>query len=110
MKPPGIIRAAPPRAGTMGGTPLAPRSRSMSASPVGRLVGYVLRAAAPVPAEDARLLDCVAAGRDAYAFAALVRRHGGLVRAACRRVLGDGPDADDAFQAAFLVLWQNADR
>ena len=65
----------------------------------------LLRRADPAPA-DARLLDDFLAGRDPdAAFAALVTRHGPVVRAACRRALGDTPDA---FQAAFVVLARRA--
>jgi RNA polymerase sigma factor (sigma-70 family) len=38
------------------------------------------------------------------AFAALVERHGPMVLRACRGILGDGPDTQDAFQATFLIL------
>jgi RND family efflux transporter MFP subunit len=63
-------------------------------------------ATAGVP--DSDLLARWAAGRDEAAFELLVRRHGPAVLAACRRMLADHHDADDAFQAAFLVLARKA--
>jgi RNA polymerase sigma factor (sigma-70 family) len=71
-----------------------------------------LRAALPGPAgdeaTDARLLERYVAARDAHSFAAIVDRHGPLVWGVCRRLLADHQDAEDAFQATFLVLVRKA--
>src|SRR5262249_11821729 len=57
---------------------------------------------------DAELLDAFRARRDEGAFAALVRRHGPMVLGVCTHVLRQAEDAEDAFQATFLVLARNA--
>src|SRR5262245_66370264 len=59
-------------------------------------------------APDAELLGRFVGARDAAAFELLVWRHGAMVLATCRRVLGHGPDAEDAFQATFLALVRQA--
>jgi DNA-directed RNA polymerase specialized sigma24 family protein len=59
-------------------------------------------------ATDADLLTAYADRRDEAAFEAILRRHGPTVLGVCRRIAGMGPDAEDAFQATFLVLARKA--
>ncbi len=61
-----------------------------------------------VPAPDAALLKTFIASRTDDVFAELVRRHGPMVLAVCNRVLADEHDAEDAFQAVFIVLARKA--
>ena len=62
---------------------------------------------------DGQLLDWFVAGRGAgeaaeAGFTALVDRHGPMVLRVCRQILGDTHDAQDAFQATFLILVRKA--
>jgi RNA polymerase sigma factor (sigma-70 family) len=65
-----------------------------------------LRAALVLP--DEQLLERFAHLRDEAAFEALLHRHGPLVFGVCRKLLYDAHDAEDAFQATFLILARKA--
>jgi RNA polymerase sigma factor (sigma-70 family) len=57
---------------------------------------------------DGQLLERYVSHREEGAFEALVRRHGPMVLGVCRRLLPNPHDAEDAFQATFLVLVRKA--
>ncbi len=57
---------------------------------------------------DGQLLARFVAGREEAVFEAIIHRHGAMVWGVCRRILQDHHDAEDAFQATFLVLARKA--
>ncbi len=77
------------------------------------LSGLVRRLTTELACDGEALTDATLLGRyldrhDQDAFALLVRRHGPMVLGVCRRLLGDHHDAEDAFQATFLVAVRKA--
>src|SRR4051795_9509286 len=81
------------------------RGRIMPTSPVRSLIQYICRAVSPEG--DGELLGRFVERRDERALAALVDRHGPMVWGVCRRLLSHH-DAEDAFQATFIVLVRKA--
>jgi RNA polymerase sigma factor (sigma-70 family) len=81
---------------------------SAQASPVLRFLRKLTASVGLDETSDSQLLARFLSSRDEAAFAALVRRYGPMVLGVCRRVLCDPHDADDAFQATFLVLVRKA--
>ena len=83
----------------------------MATGQLGGVIHYLRHIAAPRDGgerTDGQLLEGFLVGRDETAFAALVRRHGPMVLGVCRRLLNHMQDAEDAFQATFLVLVKRA--
>jgi RNA polymerase sigma factor (sigma-70 family) len=79
--------------------------------PFGDLLLYLRKVCGTQAARDltdAELLRRFCAHRDEVSFSVLVHRHGPMVLAVCRRVLGDAHGAEDAFQEAFMVLVRRA--
>src|SRR5881398_928520 len=75
-----------------------------------RLIHALSALAGPAAAglSDAQLLERFVAGRNEAAFELLLWRHGAMVLGVCRRALRDAHDAEDAFQATFLLLVRKA--
>src|SRR5262245_61129498 len=87
------------------------RTRPMANGQLGTVLRHIRRLAVSQSTKDlsdGQLLQRFVVGHDQAAFAALVQRYGRLVWSVCRHVLHHEQDAEDAFQATFLVLAKKA--
>lgn len=83
----------------------------MATSPMSEVIRRLRGAVLPrdgAGLTDGQLLEAYLRRRDDAALAALVRRHASMVWGVCRRLLADYHDAEDGFQATFLVLVRKA--
>jgi RNA polymerase sigma factor (sigma-70 family) len=88
-------------------TMTAARLKTMPTCPLSAVIQHLVADAAPGGMTDGELLAHFLSGRGDNALAALVRRHAPMVWGVCRRLLNHH-DAEDAFQATFLVLARKA--
>jgi RNA polymerase sigma factor (sigma-70 family) len=82
----------------------------MAHAPLGTVLQYIRGLNVPATtgeASDGQLLERFATRHEEAAFATLLRRHGPMVLGVCRRTLRHEQDAEDAFQATFLLLARN---
>lgn len=85
------------------------RATDIAAAQLRPLLQYIRKISRPaLEPTDSELLERFGRRGDEAAFAALVARHGPMVLGVCRRVLRDAHDAEDAFQATFLLLVRKA--
>jgi RNA polymerase sigma factor (sigma-70 family) len=80
----------------------------MAIRPLDHVLCRLRGLALPCDDSDERLLERFLTQREEGAFAALLRRHGPMVWGVCRRLLPCPHDAEDAFQATFLILVRKA--
>jgi RNA polymerase sigma factor (sigma-70 family) len=83
----------------------------MAAAQLGSVLQHIRKLAAvhqSAELTDGQLLEGFATRHEEAAFTALVQRHGPMVLGVCRRVLRNPHDAEDAFQATFLILVRKA--
>src|SRR2546427_11196337 len=86
-----------------------PMPAPWSLAPLARVQGFTLPPReTPTDMQDDVLIDRVGGG-DHEAFAALYDRHSPLVYGIARRMLGDGPQAEDVAQSVFLQVWVRPD-
>src|SRR5260370_6595460 len=87
------------------------RTSPMADGQVNTVIRYIRKLAVPADAEnagDGQLLERFITQRDEAAYEAILRQHGPMVLGTCLRALNNLHDAEDAFQAAFLVLARRA--
>src|SRR5438128_2094434 len=84
----------------------------MAVQPLGAVLQHIRKLASAQTAQnlpDGQLVRAFIVHQDERAFSELVNRHGRLVLHVCRQVLGHEQDAEDAFQATFMILAKKAE-